>query len=66
MGWVFLVLVLGGYLLSLRLHRSVAARPAKAVALSGVITGLFTLTHIAGAVAAVALTARSGWGREWA
>jgi hypothetical protein len=46
--------------------RSVAARPAKTVAPPGAITGLFTLTHIAGAVAAVALTARSGSGRDFA
>ena len=42
------------------------ARAAKGVALPGAITGLFTLTHIAGAVAAVALTARSGSGRDLA
>ena len=35
-------------------------------ALLDAITGLFSLTHIAGAVAAVALTARSGWGLDWA
>jgi len=43
--------------------RSVVARPAKTAAPPGAITGLFTLTHIAGAVAAVVPTARSGWGR---
>jgi hypothetical protein len=45
---------------------SVAARPARNVRHPGAITGLSTLTHIAGAVAAVAITARSGWGRDWA
>jgi hypothetical protein len=46
--------------------RSVVARPAKTAALPGAITGLFLLTHIAGAVAAVALTVRSGWEGDWA